>query len=121
MPTAVSQRGSRAQASPDGAGRRPAAAARPARGRGDGRQEEHELSISVQVDQIAEAVTGTITQVGKALTAKGGLPLYLGLGLLAAADVIAWPVAAAAGVGYAVLRRWNPFGGPGAKDRKSVV
>lgn len=38
------------------------------------------------------------------LPAKKGLPLYLGLGVLAAADVLAWPVAAGIGLGYAVLR-----------------
>ncbi|MGO4424515.1 hypothetical protein AB4Z54_38930, partial [Streptomyces sp. MCAF7] len=39
------------------------------------------------------------------LPAKGGLPLYVGLGLLGAADAIEWPVAVGIGVGYAVLRR----------------
>ncbi|MFG3496802.1 hypothetical protein [Streptomyces sp. NPDC047886] len=39
------------------------------------------------------------------LPAKKGLPLYLGLGVLGAADVIEWPVAIGIGVGYAVLRR----------------
>ncbi len=72
-------------------------------------EHDHEMSISVEVDQIADAVTGTITRAGKALTARGGLPLYLGLGVLAAADVIAWPVAAVAGLSYAVIRRWSPF------------
>ena len=38
------------------------------------------------------------------LPAKKGLPLYMGLGVLAAADVLAWPVAAGIGLGYAVLR-----------------
>jgi CBS domain-containing protein len=39
------------------------------------------------------------------LPAKKGLPLYLGLGVLGAADVLEWPVALGIGVGYAVLRR----------------
>ncbi|MFF8846314.1 hypothetical protein ACF08N_26965 [Streptomyces sp. NPDC015127] len=39
------------------------------------------------------------------LPAKRGLPLYVGLGVLGAADVIEWPVAIGIGVGYAVLRR----------------
>lgn len=39
------------------------------------------------------------------LPAKKGLPLYLGLGVLAAADVLEWPVAIGIGLGYAVLRR----------------
>lgn len=42
------------------------------------------------------------------LPAKRGLPLYLGLGALGAAEVLDWPVAVGIGVGYAVLRRAAP-------------
>ncbi|GGT32180.1 hypothetical protein GCM10010271_40280 [Streptomyces kurssanovii] len=54
------------------------------------------------------------------LPAKKGLPLYLGLGVLGAADVLEWPVALGIGVGYAVLRRGDgvlaaPAGTAGAQ------
>jgi hypothetical protein len=45
----------------------------------------------------------------RAITARNGLPVYIGLGVLAAVDVIEMPVAAAVGVGYAALRRWGPL------------
>ncbi|MEV8063189.1 hypothetical protein AB0P37_43990 [Streptomyces antimycoticus] len=41
----------------------------------------------------------------RVLPAKGGLPLYVGLGALGAVEVIEWPVAVGIGVGYAVLRK----------------
>jgi hypothetical protein len=37
-----------------------------------------------------------------------GLPAYVGVGALAVAGVVEWPVAAAAGAGVAALRRWGP-------------
>ena len=40
-----------------------------------------------------------------------GLPVYLGLGGLAALGAVEWPLAAAAGVGFAALRRWGPLRG----------
>lgn len=52
------------------------------------------------------------------LPAKRGLPLYVGLGVLGAADVIEWPVAIGIGLGYAVLRRSGGVltGPPGPAD-----
>lgn len=41
------------------------------------------------------------------LPAKGGIPLYAGLGALAVVGIIEWPVAAAAGAGYALARHWT--------------
>lgn len=69
---------------------------------------DHQLTITIPVDRVADAVTASVSEAGHVLSARGGLPLYVGLGVLAAADVIAWPAAVAAGVGYAVLRRWGP-------------
>ncbi|WP_055414058.1 hypothetical protein [Streptomyces milbemycinicus] len=51
------------------------------------------------------------------LPAKGGLPLYVGLGLLGAADAIEWPVAVGIGVGYAVLRRGGVMAPPSTGRR----
>ncbi|MBP8538299.1 hypothetical protein [Streptomyces sp. MK37H] len=49
------------------------------------------------------------------LPAKGGQPLYLGLGAMGLAGVLEWPIAVGAGVGYAVLR--NPRPGPRLRTR----
>ncbi|AGP52865.1 hypothetical protein M271_06195 [Streptomyces rapamycinicus NRRL 5491] len=46
-----------------------------------------------------------IEMARRVLPAKGGLPLYVGLGALGAVEVIEWPVALGIGVGYAVLRK----------------
>lgn len=46
-----------------------------------------------------------VAVVRQILPAKKGLPIYLGLGVLGAAEVLEWPVAIGIGVGYAVLRR----------------
>lgn len=63
----------------------------------------------------SEAVNTALLPVAVArdvLPAKGGLPLYIGLGALGAAEVIEWPVAIGIGVGYAVLRRSGPLAPP---------
>ncbi|MHC1557862.1 hypothetical protein ACR9E3_02840 [Actinomycetospora sp. C-140] len=36
------------------------------------------------------------------------VPIYLGLGALAVTGVLSWPVAVAAGCGYAAFRHWEP-------------
>ncbi|PVZ06353.1 hypothetical protein [Actinomycetospora cinnamomea] len=36
------------------------------------------------------------------------VPVYLGIGALAVTGVVSWPVAVAAGCGYAALRHWEP-------------
>ncbi|MEU8828776.1 hypothetical protein [Streptomyces sp. NPDC048636] len=48
----------------------------------------------------------------RVLPAKGGLPLYAGLGALGAVEVLEWPVAVGIGVGYAVLRRGGAMAPP---------
>ncbi|MFI0817826.1 hypothetical protein ACH4TX_15165 [Streptomyces sp. NPDC021098] len=58
-----------------------------------------------------------IAAARRVLPAKGGLPLYAGLGVLGAAEVIEWPVAVGVGVGYAVLRRGGVMTPP-AKTRR---
>jgi hypothetical protein len=44
----------------------------------------------------------------EAVRTAHGLPAYVGVGALAVAGVVEWPLAAAAGAGVAVLRRWGP-------------
>ncbi|GAA2312718.1 hypothetical protein [Streptomyces violaceusniger] len=53
----------------------------------------------------ARAAMKPIEMARRVLPAKGGLPLYVGLGALGAVEVIEWPVAVGIGVGYAVLRK----------------
>jgi hypothetical protein len=36
------------------------------------------------------------------------VPIYLGVAALATTGVVSWPVAIAAGCGYAAFRRWEP-------------
>ncbi|MBU3868047.1 hypothetical protein KN815_29540 [Streptomyces sp. 4503] len=56
----------------------------------------------------ASVATMPIRTARRILPAKGGLPLYLGLGAMGLAGVLEWPVAVGVGVGYAVLRNPPP-------------
>ncbi|MER7111132.1 hypothetical protein [Streptomyces sp. NPDC000229] len=62
-------------------------------------------SLDRVANGAANAAMLPVAAARQVLPAKGGLPLYLGLGALGVADVIEWPVAIGIGVGYAVLRR----------------
>ncbi|MET9803333.1 hypothetical protein [Streptomyces sp. NPDC006368] len=53
----------------------------------------------------ANAAMLPVAAARQVLPTKGGLPVYLGLGVLGVADIIEWPVAIGLGVGYAFLRR----------------
>jgi hypothetical protein len=64
-------------------------------------------------DVAKRAVSMPVTTAQRVLPAKGGLPLYLGLGALGVVGVLEWPVAVGIGVGYAVLRRGGPSKPPG--------
>ena len=107
MPTGTPQRGAKRPAGPAQVGR-----GGPARERASTREQEQdrELTVTIPLDQVAVVVSETLRGAGRALSSRGGLPVYAGLGVLAAADVIAWPAAVTAGLGYAVLRWWGPFG-----------
>lgn len=54
----------------------------------------------------ATAVTLPFT-LARQLLPDNPVPVALGAGALAIAGVIEWPVAAAAGLGYLALRRWQ--------------
>jgi hypothetical protein len=58
--------------------------------------------------QVASAVLLPVA-VARQVLPQNSLPVYLGIGALAVAGAVEWPVAAAAGVGYAALRRWGPL------------
>ncbi|MFI1561912.1 hypothetical protein ACH4ZX_02395 [Streptomyces sp. NPDC020490] len=66
-------------------------------------------TVTIPLDDVADAarkvITLPVTTAQRVLPAKGGLPLYAGLGALALAGALEWPVAAGIGIGYAVLRR----------------
>lgn len=72
---------------------------------------ERYTTITITVPSPDRLATGAMNAVllpvalaRRILPAKHGLPLYAGLGLLGATDVIEWPVAVGIGIGYAVLR-----------------
>ncbi|MEV6056308.1 hypothetical protein [Streptomyces sp. NPDC052107] len=54
--------------------------------------------------RVVTAATVPVATARRLLPAKGGLPLYAGLGVLAVVGALEWPVAAGVGIGYAVLR-----------------
>ncbi|SED08620.1 hypothetical protein SAMN04490356_6848 [Streptomyces melanosporofaciens] len=64
----------------------------------------------------ASVATMPIRTARRILPAKGGLPLYLGLGAMGLAGVLEWPIAVGVGVGYAVLR--NPPAGRRDSERE---
>lgn len=92
-------------------------AAAPVDATADRTQHDHDRhTITIPLDNVAhaaqKAVTLPITAAQRILPAKGGLPLYAGLGALALAGALEWPVAAGIGIGYAVLRRGGAFSPP---------
>lgn len=74
----------------------------------------HDVTITLPVERAADAakkaVEMPVVTAQRVLPAKGGLPLYLGLGALGVAGILEWPVAVGIGVGYAVLRRGGAVG-----------
>jgi len=56
----------------------------------------------------ANVASMPIRTARRVLPAKGGLPLYLGLGAMGVAGVLEWPIAVGVGLGYAVLRNPPP-------------
>ncbi|MFE4367913.1 hypothetical protein ACFRMN_06560 [Streptomyces sp. NPDC056835] len=72
----------------------------------DGR---HTFTVTVPsfnrvTDDAVKAAMVPVAVAREVLPAKGGLPLYLGLGAMGVVGVLEWPVAVGIGVGYAVLR-----------------
>jgi hypothetical protein len=69
------------------------------------------MTVTIPGDKIfstaADIVMTPVTVARQILPAKGGVPLYAGLGALAVVGIIDWPVAAAAGAGYALARYWT--------------
>ncbi|MFH8369338.1 hypothetical protein [Streptomyces sp. NPDC018031] len=70
-------------------------------------------SLEKVADGAMNAAMFPVAVARQVLPRKKGLPLYLGLGALGAAEVIEWPVAVGIGVGYAVLRGHGLPAGPG--------
>ncbi|MFF4605842.1 hypothetical protein ACFY12_24260 [Streptomyces sp. NPDC001339] len=76
-------------------------------------------TISVTVPPLGDAATKAVAAAAvpvevarRALPAKGGLPLYLGLGALGVVGALDWPVAVGIGIGYAILRHDGPLTPP---------
>jgi hypothetical protein len=66
------------------------------------------------LDRVTGVATAPVAAADRILPAMGGLPLYLGLAGLAAVGVLEWPVAAAAGLGYAGYAVLHRGRGPAA-------
>jgi len=75
------------------------------------------ITITISLDQAANAAAAVaripLSAARKVAPSRvngmKGLPVYLGLGGLTVAGLVEWPFAAAAGAGYAALRRWGPL------------
>jgi hypothetical protein len=82
----------------------------------------HDVTVTIPVDRAADvakkAVSMPVATAQRVLPAKGGLPLYAGLGALGIAGVLEWPVAVGIGIGYAVLRRGGPLNPATDGDRQ---
>ncbi|WP_245703414.1 hypothetical protein [Streptomyces lushanensis] len=74
-------------------------------------------SMEQVTNDAARAAKAPVTVAREVLPAKGGLPLYLGLGAMGAVGVLEWPVAVGIGIGYAVLRNKNgPLSPPASSN-----
>jgi hypothetical protein len=78
-------------------------------------------SVTQALDRAMDVVTVPVASVGRVLSARTGLVRAGRRGVLAAADLMAWPVVAAAGLGSAVLSRWGPLRQPPAARRTSAA
>ncbi|WP_171170530.1 hypothetical protein [Streptomyces sp. I05A-00742] len=85
------------------------------------RDGQRTVTVTIPVDSVAgtalKAVKLPVTAAQRILPAKGGLPLYLGVGALGVAGVLEWPVAAGIGIGYAVLRKGGDLRPPPGRAR----
>jgi hypothetical protein len=80
-------------------------------------QEARSITLTIPVDQVVTAATAVarlpLDAARKVAPTRAnglkGVPVYLGLGGLTVVGLVEWPVAAAAGAGYAALRRWGPL------------
>lgn len=70
------------------------------------------IPVGKAAEKVTQLVSAPVGAARKAVPAKGGLPMYAGLGALGIAGVLQWPVAAGIGVGYAVLRRTGMLDDP---------
>jgi len=86
--------------------------------RTQGRGNQRDLAVTNALDRAIDVVILPVAGVGRVLSARAGLMRYARRGVLAAADLMAWPFAAATGLGSAVLNRWGPLHQP-PKGRRS--
>lgn len=96
---------------------------RPSAQSGAAKEQTPVYRLTVPVDRLDQAAADTaaalvrtpVTVARRVGPMAHGLPVYVGLGGLAVLGAVEWPVAAAAGVGFAALRRWGPLRGDAAK------
>ncbi|MFI0776738.1 hypothetical protein [Streptomyces sp. NPDC021212] len=79
---------------------------------GRSRAKNGDRTVTFTVPRAAMATANVaampIKTARRVLPAKGGLPLYVGLGAMGIAGVLEWPIAVGVGLGYAVLRNPPP-------------
>lgn len=68
----------------------------------------------------AHAATMPLAAAKAVAQDRNGLPAYLAISGLAVVGAIEWPVAAAAGVGLAAMRRWGPLKPETAEQESSA-
>lgn len=61
-------------------------------------------SAAARMVSVAAVPAARVRQVADA---RGGLPVYVGAGGMAALGVLGWPAALGVGVGYVALRHWG--------------
>lgn len=81
------------------------------------------LTVTIPLDgalvgTAVKAATLPLTAARKVAKNKNGLPAYAAVGGLAVLGAVEWPVAAAGGLGLAVLRRWGPLKPAADQDAK---
>ncbi|WP_051712722.1 hypothetical protein [Spirillospora albida] len=114
QPTSKSRATAKPQGTPKPRAARPARTGAPGTVGGRQGRESENLTVTIPRTVITAAST-PFAVAGRVLPAKKGLPVYMGLGALAAGGAIAWPVAAGIGVAYASMRRWGRASGPAGR------
>jgi len=109
MPTGVPQR-ERPRA-------KPPARSHPAPARARSQDHRRQRDLTVALDRAIDVVIVPVAGVGRVLSARAGLVRYAQRGVLAAAELMAWPVAAAAGLGSAAASHWGVLRQPPAARR----
>lgn len=92
----------------------------------DNAENGNRLTVVIPLDgalvgTAVKAATLPLTAAKKVAQKKNGFPAYAAVGGLAVLGAVEWPVAAAGGLGLAVLRRWGPLKPAADQDTKKTA